>query len=325
MMHHQRRKELIQEISTIRKSHVLSYIAGDRQNVSTRIAPDIIPIFHEYLEEIPKGEPIDLFLYTKGGDVLTALRLVHLIYEYTDQFSVLIPFKSYSAGTLISLGASEILMTKMAELSPVDPNVTNVFNPQDPHNPSARIPISVEDVYSFITILKNTIGITEDASLAKVFSQLLESVHPLALGSIHRTYLLIRSVSKKLLKMHMDPSLEMEIEEIINHLTEKLFSHSYMISRKEALEDIHLPVTYCDDLLEKKIWHLYEEYRDDLLLEQPFLPEKNADMSGRFAVCSGIIEGISRTNGYLFEGIIQRSNDPNQNNVNIINQGWKKI
>lgn len=325
-MHHQRRKELIQEIAEIRNSNVLCYISGDRQNVSTRIAPDIIPVFHEYLEEIGKKDKIDLFLYTKGGDVLTALRLVHLLYEYTDNFSVLIPFKAYSAGTLISLGASEIVMTKMAELSPVDPNVTNIFNPQDPYNPSARVPISVEDVYSFITIVKDTIGIKNEDALAPIFSKLLESIHPLALGSIHRTYLLIRSVAKKLLLTHMDNSQEEKIDKIVNNLTEKLFSHSYMISRREARENIQLPVKYCNEQLEKKMWKLYKEYEDDLMMEKPFVPEKNADMSGRFTVCSGIIEGINRTSGYLFDGVIQMGNDSNaKSNVNIMNQGWSRI
>ena len=127
-------------------SNVITYITGDRENVSTRIAPDIIRVFFRHLEAMGQSERIDLFLYTRGGDVLTPWRLVNLIREYTDHFSILVPFRAYSAGTLIALGANEIVMGKMGELGPIDPSVANSFNPQDPNNPVAKIPVSVEDV-----------------------------------------------------------------------------------------------------------------------------------------------------------------------------------
>lgn len=321
-----RKKEYIKKISEMRQSSVLCYISGDRQNVSTRIAPDIISVFYEHLELMKNTDKVDLLIYTKGGDVLTALRVAELIYEYTDKFSVLIPFRAYSAGTLISLGASEIVMTKMGELSPVDPNVTGVFNPEDPNNPSARIPISVEDLYSFIGISRDIMGIKDEGVLGKILSRLMEYVHPLALGSIHRTHCLIRSIAKKLLSMHMGEVEEDRINEIVDNLTEKLFSHNYMIARKEARDQIKLPVTFCDGELEENIFKFYKDYEEDLQLGKPYVPEENADANGRFSVCCGIIESLHRTDGYYFDGIIHRRMDNSMgNNVNINHQGWKKI
>jgi len=322
------RKELIKKISEIRGSNVICYVGGDRQNISTRIAPDIIPVFYKHLEELGNSDKIDLFLFTKGGDVLTTLRLVHLIYEYTDNFSVLIPYRAYSAGTLIALGASEIFMGKMGELSPVDPNVTSMFNPEDPSNPQVKLPINVEDVYSFITIAKDVVGIESDDALEKLFAHLIDHVHPLAIGTIHRTYSLIRIVARKLLLTHMDISEDVKIDRIVNKLTEKLFAHNYMISRREARESLRLPVNYCSNGLEETMWQLYNKYEQDLMLEQPFIPESVADMNGKFSVYCGIIESINRTDGYAFKGIIQTSNVHDhslQGNVNIINQGWREI
>ncbi len=321
-------KRLITNISEERNSNVICYIAGERQNVSTRIAPDIIPVFYKHLQEFNNDKKIDLFLYTKGGDVLTTLRLVHLIYEYTDKFSVLVPYKAYSAGTLICLGASEISMGKMSELGPVDPNVTSRFNPQDPNNQSAKIPINVEDVYSFISMAKNIVGIEGDESLSKILEHLVEHIHPLAIGSIYRTYSLIRSVATKLLYLHMDKEQSERVQDIVDNLTEKFFSHSYMISRREAKESIKLPIKYSSKKLEKVMWDLYEIYAHQLVLGKPFIPEESADVDGRFSVCSGIIESIHRKDGYVFDGIVQKTNiqDPNSvSNVNIIDQGWRKI
>ncbi len=325
---HANRKDMIKRISEIRQSKVICYIGGDRQNISTRIAPDIIPVFYNHLEDIGQNDKIDLFMFTKGGDVLTALRLVHLIYEYTDNFSVLIPYKAYSAGTLIALGASRIVMGKMGELSPVDPNVNSMFNPEDPSNPQVKLPINVEDVYSFFSIVREVVGIKSDDALAEVLAHLVDRVHPLAIGTIQRTYSLIRVVAKKLLLTHMDISEEAKIDKIVSNLTERLFAHNYMISRREALEHIKLPVVFCSDELEKAMWQLFQEYKEDLMLEKPFYPERVADMDGKFSVYCGIIESLNRTDGYVFDGIIQKTktHDPGaQDSVNITDQGWKTV
>lgn len=298
---------------------MICYIGGDRQNVSIRVAPDIISIFYKQLEEFGRSDKIDLFLYTKGGDVLTALRLVQLIYEYTDNFSVLVPYKAYSAGTLIALGASEIVMTKMSELSPVDPNVTSAFNPSEPNNKNVKIPINVEDVYSFISLAKDVVGIKNDDAMVKVFTNLTDHVHPLSVGSIYRTHALIRSIARELLLMHMNHNEEYKINEIIDTLIEKLHSHSFMITRREVRDTIKLPVTYCDNMLENKLWELYEAYESDLKLNDPFVPEKCADVNGNFSVCSGIIETLHSSYGYTFDGVIGSSG------VDIINQGWRLL
>jgi ClpP class serine protease len=78
---------------------------------------------------------IDLFLYSNGGDGIVPWRLVTLIREYADEFSVLVPFRAFSAATLTALGADHIVMHPMGMLGPTDATVTNPFNPPDPMNP----------------------------------------------------------------------------------------------------------------------------------------------------------------------------------------------
>jgi hypothetical protein len=219
-------------------------------------------------------------------------------------------------------------MGKMGELSPVDPNITSIFNPNDPINTNAKLPINVEDVFSFFNIATDVLNLKNEEAIVRVFTELTSHVHPIAIGSIHRTYSLIRSIARKLLHMHMDINNLNTINEIISNLTEKFFSHSYMITRKEAKEYLKLPVTYPDITLENKIWNLYNVYKKELLLEKPYFPEENMDLTGRFSVCSGIIESSKRTDAYIFEGMVQRSGIQDQNainNVNIIEQGWKNL
>jgi len=55
-------------------------------------------------EGMPQNKKIDLFLYSRGGDVSVPWRIVTMIREFCDEFCVLIPYKAHSAATMIALG-----------------------------------------------------------------------------------------------------------------------------------------------------------------------------------------------------------------------------
>lgn len=331
-MGREQRLALIQQIQVLRNSKVICYITGDRENVNTRIAPDVIRVFYRHLEAIGPSPRIDLFLYTRGGDVLTPWRLVNLIREYTDNFCLLVPFRAYSAGTLIGLGASEIVMGKMGELGPIDPSVANAFNPQDPNNPVAKIPVSVEDVSSFITLAMEIGQLKGQEQLESVFTHLANSVHPLALGNVQRNYALIRSIARKLLRMHLSHNDEDLIKDIVNNLTEQLFAHNHMISRREAKNDIKLAIGKPALELEDIMWALYEEYEEEMQLTEPFNPGDlltEAQSHLDFEVTGGVVESLSALDYFVFEGSVSSGDIPGDFapsvNVTMSRQYWKKI
>lgn len=272
------RSDLIKKIESARGSRVITYLTSDRQGpINAKIAMDIIPMVSRQLRAIGKSPKIDLFLYSTGGDTMVPWRLVSMIREYCDQFSVLIPYKAHSAATMISLGADEIVMSDLSELSPIDPSTANVFNPADPQNPQGRIPISVEDVMAFFDLVKNKFGIKDDESLAKIFKQFAEStpsVHPLALGNINRTHNLIRMLARRLLMSHNKPMAEDAVNSIVDDFTEKLYSHQYFIGRKEAKQDLGLSnITYADDGLSNAMTELFDAYKSDMDLDKLWNPE----------------------------------------------------
>jgi len=271
-------QDLIKKIEEKRGSKVITYLTSDKQGpLNAKIAMDIIPIISKQLRNIGKTDKIDLFLYSNGGDTMVPWRLVSMAREYCDKFSVLIPYKAHSAATMIALGADEIIMSDLSELSPIDPSTANMFNPQDSKNPQARIPISVEDVMAYFDLAKNKFGIKNDEDLAKIFNKFVESnpqIHPLALGNVNRTHNLIRVLAKRLLKSHTNPMEEKEIDEIVDYLTEKLYSHQYFIGRKEAKEDLGIKtITYADKDLADLITQLYEEYKKEMELDVLWKPE----------------------------------------------------
>jgi hypothetical protein len=261
--------DLIKKIEKKRNSKIITYITSDRPGpLNARIAGDIIPIISQQLRKIGKVENIDLFIFSQGGDTMVPWRLVSMIREYCDKFSVLIPYKAHSSATMISLGADEIVMTDLSEISPIDPSTANVFNPTDPQNPQNKIPISVEDVMAYFDLAKNKFGIKNNEDLTKIFNKFVESnpqIHPLALGNINRTHNLIRVLAKRLLKSHNKPMSNEVIEEIVDSLTEKLYSHQYYIGRKEAKNDLKIDsVQFANQDLSNILSDLYEEYKKEM-------------------------------------------------------------
>jgi len=278
------KKELFKKIEDNRGSRVITYLTSDRQGpINARVAMDIIPIFSKQLGMISKVPKIDLFLYSTGGDTMVPWRLVSMIREYCDKFSVLIPYKSHSAATMISLGADEIIMSNLSELSPIDPSTANVFNPTDPQNPNNKIPISVEEVTAYFDLAKKRFEIKNDDNLAKVFMKFIEAnpqIHPLALGNVNRTYNLIRLLAERLLKSHQTPMSDEEIKIIVDNLTEKLYSHQYFIGRKEAKEDLGIKtVNFADDELSHLMTNFFEEYQKEMELNVLWNPENELGMN----------------------------------------------
>jgi hypothetical protein len=271
------KSKVIKQIEALRKSKVITYLTSDRQGpVNAKIALDVIPVISQQLREIEKTKNIDLFLYSSGGDTMVPWRMVSMIREYCEKFSIIIPYKAHSAATMIALGADEIVMSDLSELSPIDPSTANVFNPIDPQNPQARIPISVEDVMAYMELVKK-FGIKNDAELAAIFNKFVESnpqIHPLALGNVNRIHTLVRNLAERLLKSHKTPMKEEEIHKLVDYFTEKLYSHQYFIGRKEAKEDLGLKtVKFSDETLSQAMTDLYEEYKKEMELDKLWNPE----------------------------------------------------
>lgn len=165
------RVKIIEQLQNERGTFVISYITSTRQNLEVEMAMDAIRKIYEHLRLIgkPREEArIDLFIHSNGGDGTVPWRLVTLIREYTDEFCVLVPHRAFSAATLTALGADRIIMHPMGMLGPTDPTVANPFNPPDPKNPNQRVGISVEDVTSYIALIKEDAGIEHDEQMVHI-------------------------------------------------------------------------------------------------------------------------------------------------------------
>lgn len=267
------RLKLIQSLQQDRNSQVVVYFTGDRKPFGSRIAEDAVRPLYEHLlnlQILPETKSIDLFLYSRGGDVSIPWRIATMFREFGKEFHILVPYKAHSAATLLSLGADCIAMTKKAELGPIDP--TLVRTTAEGGGTATAQEISVEDVNSFLSFVKERANINDQIALAQVIKTLAEQIGPLTLGTVNRQNSHIRLVARKLLTSQKEKVDEARINTIIETLTEKMYSHGHAIGRAEA-KDIGLKVQYPNPNTEDLLWQLYLSYEDDLKLKEPIDPE----------------------------------------------------
>lgn len=270
-------------LEAARNARVISLVLGDRGGMPTMVAADLLPFVYDCLRAIGKVEEIDLFLYTVGGDSLAGWGLVNLIREHCDRFAVLAPFRCMSCGTLMALGADEVILASGAELSPVDPSVSSPYNPLAPGVPAAGslnlLPVSVEDLIGFLHLVKTEIGLKDDEALARIIQVLAEKVHPLALGAVYRAREQVAFLARKLLGLHLTDQTRIEL--IVDYLT-KSTSHQYIIGRHEARQVLGQDmVPKLADTVEDSMVSLYDTYRRFIQMDSPFAPEIELDGQGQ--------------------------------------------
>jgi len=323
MVSRENRIGLINKIQELRGSNVIVYFTGDRQPIGSRIAEDAVRPLYKHLLALAEGatgtQKIDLFLYSCGGNVSVPWRIVTMIREFCEEFCVLIPYKAHSAATMISLGADQIVMGKKAELSPIDPTLVRAITGE------ATVPppeISVEDVFSYISFIRERANISDQAALAQVVSQLASHLTPLTLGSVNRQYSHIRLVARKLLTSRKEKIEEGRIGTVIEALTEKMYSHGHAIGRREATE-LGLPVAKSDDNLETLIWSLYQEYETLLQLNEPIDPEELLTSKAKEEhveehIPLAIIESVQKLDVFEINAVFRRKRQiPTNPQINI--------
>ncbi|HRT36954.1 MAG TPA: hypothetical protein P5090_01605 [Caldisericia bacterium] len=257
------KKDLIKEIENYRKSKVLVYFLG----LNSTIAQDAVEVIYNNLRRIGKVEKIDLILHTTGGFLEVPLKIVNIIREFTKKFSVLIPYRAHSAGTLLALGADEIVMGKMAELTPVDPQTRSPLNPKGVKG--ELLPVSIQDLTSFFDFIESR-GINEKE---EIMNNLLNNLHPLVIGSVNRSLYLIKHTMERLLIN--SPYSKEEKDKIIELLSCGLPSHTYLITRDEAKDILKNKVVYSDDNLDILMWNLYSIYMTQLDPRVPYVLDAN--------------------------------------------------
>jgi hypothetical protein len=296
----------IQALEQARGSRVITYLTADRGVATTPVSEDVLRIAYDHLVAIGETEQIDLLLYTRGGDAMLPWPLVNAIRSFCKRFCVLVPFRAHSAGTLIALGADEIVMTPIGQLTPVEPTIRSPFTPPDPANPGRTLGINVEDVASFMTFVEERAGITGEEGRTAALAALAREVNPIALGNLHRSHKLAKEQATRLLSLHMDPEHKQgEIERLVENVVTTLWAHEYKIGRAEARK-LGLKAVDADGDAGQKLWELFAGYEDAMVLRTPLQPMASAFPAGAPSVTitdvkMAYVESSAQTDVFMFD------------------------
>jgi hypothetical protein len=307
------RRELYQKLEKRQNSKVLVYFTGDRQGLETRIGKDVYDVFVNQLDKIrtsPKSK-ISLYLYTTGGDTLSAWSIINLVNQFASEVEVIVPSKCLSAGTLMSLGAKDIVMTKQATLGPIDPSVNTPLNPVIPGGPinaiNGRIPVSVEAIEGYIQFMKQECGYNGKVDSGKLMEILAAHIHPIVLGEVYRAKQQIKMLGEKLLSNQIND--KEKIDKIINFLCSGSGSHDYTIHRQEARENLGLNIITPDEETYAIIKAIYVDIAKELELTSPYNPNKylGEKTSASYSFTRAVIESLNGGScKYVSNGLLTR-------------------
>jgi hypothetical protein len=278
-------QQLIQALEQSRGSRVIIFWLTEHARVSEA---QVIPLF-DILSSIGTAPKIDVVLYTKGGDAEVPWRIVSLVREFASHFSVLVPYRAHSAGTMIAMGADEIVMTPLSVLGPIDPSRSHPLLPRREGSPEAE-PISVQDMRHAMKFIREATEGTPPSpeALAQIVTALFDKIHPLAIGAIEQSYALAKLVGTQCLGTHMNPSTDAAaIKSIVDKLCDDYKSHAYQINRSEA-KKIGMKVTDATPSDQTILMNILKFY-----LSRPILPATPPSKGQTFRMTIAWLESAS--------------------------------
>ena len=153
--------------------------------------------------------PLDIVLHTPGGLVLAALQIAGAIRGHKAKVTVFVPHYAMSGGTLISLAADEIVMSRYAVLGPIDPQLGQ---------------------FPAVSLIK----VTEQKPVAEIDDQTL------ILADVGRKAIAqVKKAARDLLDRRLPAD---QAEALAEKMSKGTWTHDYPISASEAKE-LGLPVS----------------------------------------------------------------------------------
>jgi Serine dehydrogenase proteinase len=117
------RQALIAAIEKITRRRLLVYHAPTQHQAGILTGTDLNLVMDLCDDLGSRRVPADLMIHTPGGDANAAEMILNAIHQRASSVRVIVPREAKSAGTLLAMGAEEIVMGIASELGPVDPQI----------------------------------------------------------------------------------------------------------------------------------------------------------------------------------------------------------
>lgn len=199
--------------------------------------------FFKIIRREPPIHDLDLIIDSGGGDIGMAVKIAEICEHYSHKFTVIVPFLAKSAATIIALSADDLILVKVGELGPIDPQVKH----------------PTLDMYFPASSIKNALEFLESSNDPDIRITMADKLDPLLIGAYIRSL----DESKQYLSEVSIIKNSDNSEEIIQAFTEKYMDHGYPITHEICKRlSLNFSLNLADDELENLLYDIHEDIID---------------------------------------------------------------
>ncbi|HYU40759.1 MAG TPA: hypothetical protein VEQ84_01280 [Vicinamibacteria bacterium] len=196
-------------------------------STSGSVCDNDVMALQELLQDLGPQRQLTLVVKSDGGSGMAALRMVHLLRQYTRRLTLLAPLNCASAATMLALGADRIGMGPLSYLTAVDTSLEHDLSPVDHTN--NLVAVSNDEVERVIRLWKESPARTNTVN---PYQELYKYLHPLVIGALDRASSLSLMLCREILGYHMKDKTK--ADRISRQLNSSYPAHQYPITSREA-------------------------------------------------------------------------------------------
>lgn len=111
--------DILQRIQVLRKRRLFVLIS---ESIDDSVCSQVYSWKAEH-RAAGESDDLDILIHSPGGELTACYRVARLFARYTNSWEALVPHLAASGATLISLGSSNVVLSEIGQLGPIDPQV----------------------------------------------------------------------------------------------------------------------------------------------------------------------------------------------------------
>jgi len=269
-------KKLCENLASIRKSTIVTIVLPKE------------PLVYRHLLEVREliaektCEKLDIILHSTGGDINAAYKIVELFRRHCKYMTIIVPIYAKSAASLFILGSNEIVMGEIAELGPLDTQVserekgarkyTSALNPFKTLEELRKFALETLDVTVKLLLLRAELSVDEAIKhgmdfAARISSPLFVQLNTEKVGEYSRALAVAKEYGERLLRRYTKWQDERQRDKILEKIIRGYPSHDYIIDYEELKElgfDVRLPSNDEKPILEEIVKYVLHSSKTEI-------------------------------------------------------------
>ncbi len=272
--------DMLKKLAKIRKSIVFAIIYTSLTPIQREHVAEIFSEFKKVINNTLEGLRddnsdinIDIIIHTLGGDADAAFHLGYIMQKYIEEIeknrnlkimvNVVIPRIAKSAGTLLALCGDKIILTRVSELGPIDPQIRSE---RGEYVSAKTMRDSLKQVMEIILELGSSTPSGKKENIEKAIKNILQRIPVTEMGHYESLMNHVSRLAQELLLNRMLRKGETgNIDQITQKICEKLVKgydyHGYVLTYWH-LKEMGIKCELIDDNIENLLLKLYERVKE---------------------------------------------------------------